>query len=74
MERKPVIRLSKDGSVSSDIGPGSYRRGFSQLFDLNAPPFMPEVLAPQQTTKVGFERVGGALSRALAKARERYGT
>jgi hypothetical protein len=71
--RTPTIRFEKDGSISWDIGPGSYRGGFSQLFDLDAPPFVPQPLAPQETTKFGFVRTGAELSRALVKARERFG-
>jgi hypothetical protein len=72
--RTPTIRFGMDGSISSDIGPGSFRAGFSQLFDLDAPPFVPQPLAPQETTKAGFVRTGAELSRAMAKARERFGT
>jgi hypothetical protein len=72
--RTPTIHFKRDGSISSDIGPGSFYAGFSQLFDLKAPPFVPQPLAPQETTKIGFELTGRALSRAIAKARERFGT
>jgi hypothetical protein len=70
---KITVRTGKDGSISSDIGPGGYRGGFSQLLDLNAPVFSPRSLPPQETTKVGFVRTGSALAGALAKARERFG-
>lgn len=70
----PVIRVSKDGSLSSDIGPGSFGGGFSQLLNLTAPTFTPKPLAPQETTRLGFVRTGEALSEALAKARERFKT
>jgi len=69
----PTIRTGKDGSVSSDIGPGGYRSGFSQLLDLTAPTFAPQPLAPQETTRAGFVRTGNVLAGALAKARERFG-
>jgi hypothetical protein len=72
-EMVPTIRTGKGGSISSDIGPGGFRGGFSQLLDLAAPVFVPQPLAPQETTKIGFVRTGDALSRALAKARERFG-
>jgi hypothetical protein len=69
----PTIRTDKNGSVSSDIGPGGYRGGFAQLLDLTAPAYLPQPLPPQETTRAGFARTGNALSGALAKARERFG-
>jgi len=69
----PAILAGKDGSISSNIGPGSFRSGFSQLLDLTAPAFVPQPLAPQEPTRIGFVRTGEALSGALVKARERFG-
>jgi len=73
-QQATTIRVSEGGGLSMDLGPGGFGAGFSQLMDFTAPTFTPKPLAAGETTKVGFVRTGDAIARALAKARDRFGS
>lgn len=61
------------GTAEAAFGPRRYRDGFAQLLDLTAPPIDLGQPIGEDATRLGFERVGAALHKALADARERFG-
>ena len=69
----PSLKVGPKGAVSNGAEPVTFRTGFAQLLDLAAPPIATRPLAIGEATRIGVERVGAALNRALAQARERFG-
>ena len=68
-----ILKVSPEGAISGASRPLTYRDGFAQLLDLDVRPPVNRSLAAEDVTRIGFERVGSALWRALAQARERFG-
>ncbi len=71
--RVPTLSVTKDGALKAEIGPGGFMAGFSELFDLSPTPFIPQALAAEEATRLGFVRTGAALARVMAAAGDRFG-
>jgi hypothetical protein len=66
-----TLNVSPTGAVRASGAPRSYREGAAALFDLAAPPVKILPLKANETTRLGFERVGTSLREALGRARAR---
>ncbi len=71
--KRATLKVSPGGAISNGAERVTLRTGFAQLLDLAAPPVAPRTLAMGDATRIGFERVGAALNRALAGAHGRFG-
>lgn len=71
-EPAPILQVGEDGSLTSNVGPGGFRRGFADLLDFHAAPRLVRPLTPDEVTSAGFAKVGLALRQAFAQARDRF--